>query len=90
VFSEGNWHDDNGTSGYHFDNGLFSMAFFDTDGRFLITQHSTYVVENNGFRAVALPEGPVVVYDGHIDLDDYGYVEKLMNNLSIVIYPEGG
>ena len=89
MLSEGNWHDENSAYGYHFDNGLFALSFFKNDGRFLIIQHSTYVVENDGFRAVELPEGPVVVYDGLIDLDDYGYVEKLMNSLSIVIYPEG-
>lgn len=91
VQADGNWHDDRGrgSSGYHYDNGIYALCFFECDGSFLITQHSLVVLDgDDDFKAIALPEGAVVVYDGRIDLNDVDYVNKLMNSISALTMPD--
>ena len=92
VETQGNWSDRNETpipqDSFHYDNGLFAVTFFDGDRRFLILQHSVPVIEsgtNALIGSTGLPEGPSVVYDGFIDLDDDYYVQKLMSSISVIM-----
>lgn len=96
VEAEGNWSDDGlgnlDQEAYHYDNGLFAITFFDEDRRFLILQHSVPVIEpvtNMLMGSTSLPEGPSVVYDGFINLDDDDYTQKLMSSINVIM-PNGG